>query len=157
MAIKTIPLTKGKAAIVDARDFRFLNQWKWKAQKGKNTYYASRCPNPGTTVLMHRVLLHPPAHLEVDHKNGNGLDNRRCNIRVGTSSQNRCNRSFQSGNASLLKGVSWNTLLSKWQARIAFRGQQFRLGLFTNKLRAAEAYNKAAKRLHGEFAFLNPI
>lgn len=90
---------------------------------------------------------------EVDHKNGNGLDNRKCNLRIATSSQNKANTKIRRDNTSGFKGVIWHKASNKWMARVADKY----LGLFRSKYEAAKAYNQKAKEMFGEFARLNEI
>ena len=88
--IKLIPLTQGKFAIVDAEDYDRLSQYKWQAEKHKTTFYAKR-KSKYKSIKMHREILKPSNGMICDHKNHNGLDNRRCNIRLCTHAQNQHN------------------------------------------------------------------
>lgn len=159
--MKKIPLTKKQFALVDDHDFDYLNQWKWYAHKGTNarTFYAIRKASSyrqnGITFRMHRVIMNNPKGKEIDHINGNGLDNRRANLRLATTSENQMNRRKQSNNTSGFMGVCWNKLAKKWQANITFRGRHFHVGLYLNKADAAKARDNAAKKIHGKFARLN--
>lgn len=148
--MKKIKLTQGKYALVDDLDFRFLNQWKWHYL---NIGYAARrdYSNNGTYLLMHRVILNTPKGLETDHKNGNKLDNRRLNIRICTKSENSFNKNKQNNNTSGFKGVFWRKDRSKWKVKIG----KINVGLFSDKVMAAKAYDKKAKELFGEFVRLN--
>ena len=159
-AFRRIPLTQGKYAIVDPEDFERLNKHKWHAVKNGNTFYAIRCAGPRnktTYIRMHREVIHPPDHLVVDHINHNGLDNRNANIRPATRSQNNFNRLIikRKGASSKYKGVSWRKRRKRWRARIHVNGQYKFLGHFKEEIHAAKAYDKAAKKYHGEFASLN--
>lgn len=154
---KQISLTQGKVAIVDDEDFEWLNQWKWCARKDGPRWYVMRRNCERELVQMHRFILNPQAHLETDHRNGNGLDNRRCNLRSCTRSQNSMNSKKRTGCTSQFKGICWRQDTRKWRARIQFNDKRHNLGCFDNELKAAKAYNKAASRLFGEFARLNVI
>lgn len=164
--MKRIPLTQGKEALVDDCDYEFLVVCNWcVSDNGDGNLYA-QCTtsrtNPGGRkhLKMHRVvskLMGYPSELNIDHKNGDGLDNRRENLRVATTSQNAANRGPQTNSKSGLKGVSWNTPKRKWHARIQVNKKLIHLGYFTDNIEAAKAYNKAAEEHFREFAWLNPI
>ena len=154
---KTIRLTQGKAAIVDESDFEWLNQWKWFYHNGG---YAARSiweNGKNRLLLMHRIILNPPPRMQGDHRNGNRLDNRRCNLRICTRSQQAMNSKKRSGCSSCYKGVMWAADWQKWKAKIKLDGKQRFLGHFDSEQRAARAYNVAARELFGEFARLNII
>lgn len=147
-----IPLSRGKVAIVDAADYEWLMQWKWKARKGHSTFYALRRVD-GHIISMHRVIMGvtDPGVL-IDHANRNGLDNRRCNIRIATRSQNMHNRIASSNNTSGYKGVHWDARKRKWIAKIGSNDERKHLGHFDSAEDAARAYDIAALAMHGEFA-----
>lgn len=157
--MKTIPLTQGKVALVDDVDFAFLSQWKWCANKSSHTWYAYRTDYTSgtrTTVFMHRLILSvtdPSVH--VDHKDHNGINNQRYNLRVATPQQNQGNSKKQAGCSSQYKGVCWNRRDKKWQAQARFNRKTIALGCYDTEEEAAEAYNTAAQQLFGEFAVLN--
>jgi hypothetical protein len=94
---------------------------------------------------------------EVDHRNGNKLDNRRSNLRVATTAQNQHNQHARRGATSQYKGVCWVASRRRWQVQIRFQGHRFWLGFFTCELCAARAYRDAALRLHGEYANVDEI
>lgn len=102
---------------------------------------------------MHQEIL--PGYPKVDHKNGDGLDNQRSNLRPTTLSQNRANSRKTPGCSSQFKGVSWHTKSQKWMAGIKVAQKSFNLGLYHIEEEAARAYDKAAKQHFGEFARLN--
>jgi len=157
---KEIPLTQGKVAIVDEADFGYLSQFKWCASKGKTTYYAMRSlvhNGKNTTIYMHRAIMNPPFDLQVDHRNMDGLDNRRANLRICTNSQNHMNAKKRGGHSSSYKGVSWRKARRKWRARIMVNKTEEVLGSFDDEREAANAYNARAKELFGEFAKLNIV
>ena len=146
-----IPLTRGLFAIVDAADYPELSKYKWYAQRGGGTFYAARSSN-GRVISMHRQIMQPPEGMVVDHINGNGVNNRRRNLRVCTQLQNSQNNQRASGK-SRFRGVFPRG--DKWEAHIQHNGEQFYLGLFDAEVEAARARDRKAFELAGEFAFLN--
>lgn len=126
--MKTIYLSNGSVVIVDDQDYEFLNQWSWKPA---GAGYAARNARWGT-IYMHRVLVGVPADgKDIDHKNGNKLDNRKANLRVVTHSENqRGFRTLDSRNQSGYRGVNWFKRTSKWVVRIMVDGKNLNLGYF---------------------------
>jgi hypothetical protein len=159
--MKRISLTQGKYALVDDSDYEWLNQYKWYAIKDYNTWYAVRhITKPDgkqTLISMHRFILGLEYGdlREGDHKNHNGLDNRQDNLRICTGSQNQYNANPHKNCSSVFKGIYWNKISNKWHTRISIRGQQRNLGYFNNEIKAAKAYDEAARKYFGEFANLN--
>ncbi len=157
---RTIPLSRGKVAIVDAEDYDRLAAFRWHAKPDGNTWYAARSFRKGRTTLhdsMHRVVFDVENGVEVDHINGDGLDNRRANLRRATKSQQQANKFGGIRSATGFKGVkkaSWRTKIA-YEARIKVGQKQIHLGCFDTAEGAARAYDKAAKRYFGKFARLN--
>ncbi|MHC4722148.1 MAG: HNH endonuclease [Planctomycetota bacterium] len=151
---RLIPLTRGKFAIVDAEDFEWLNRYKWNTLKGGRTYYARSWEN-GKTIRMHRLITNAPKGLVVDHINHNGMDNRKQNLRLCTRLQNARNRRSCRGSSSKYKGVSKEKKENVFIACIRCKGKLYYLGRFKSEIAAAKTYDKKAKELFGEFAFLN--
>jgi len=147
--MRTIPLTRGKFAIVDDEDYDFLMQYKWFCDS--NDYAAKGNPR----ILMHRVVNDTPIGMDTDHINGDRLDNRRCNLRSATRAQNAVNRPKQVNNTSGFKGVTWHKRIGKWQAWIIESKKQSHLGYFDSKHQAAAIVDKEAIKRTGEFARLN--
>ena len=150
-----IKLTNSSSvAIIDDSDKGIVDKFKWRAVKGRNTYYAASTID-GKPVLMHRMILGIKGRYNhVDHKNGNGLDNRRENIRLCSCSQNNINRPKYKNNRAGIKGV--NTFKNgKFGARITIGGKLIHLGTFSTSEEAGRAYDKFARIHHGEFANLN--
>jgi len=163
--MKEIPLTRGYVAIVDDCDYEYLMQWKWhSAQSSKNrSFYARACVNGRSSTWMHRVVLELAGFdlngYVADHINGNGLINTRANLRVATVSQNRINSGQNNRNKTGYKGIYRRSDVAKesYAAEIVFKGTRYRLGAFGTPEEAAQAYNEAAIRLFGEFAWVNVI
>lgn len=159
--MKRIKLTQGKFALVSNIDYAYLNQWKWYALKRRYIWYAQRniqLKHKRTTELMHRVILGRKDcqhFIEVDHKDGNGLNNQRYNLRSSNSRQNKYNRTNYKNSKSGYKGVFWHKHANKWVVQIHINGKTTHIGLFDDVIDAAKAYNIAAKKYHGKFARLN--
>ena len=152
--MKKIPLTQGKFALIDNRDYWLVRQFKWCAHKARRVWYAStniRMCGVRKVVKMHRLLAGFPP-FDIDHKNGDGLDNQRRNLRPATRSQNQANCGPRQHNTSGYKGVCWDNRQKKWLARVQFCGKERYLGRFANLKNAAAAYKKATTQLNGEFA-----
>lgn len=154
--MKKIPLTQGKVALVDDEDFEELSKYKWHAHKQcGGTFYAGRNQKLANGkyryIHMHKEIMNTPDDMHTDHINHNGLDNRRENLRVCTSSQNMMNRLKHSNNTSGFKGVSFHSRDKKWQAGIRLNTKRIHLGYFTDKLSAIMAYREACVQYHKEF------
>jgi hypothetical protein len=152
--MREIPLTQGKVALVDDADFEWLSQWKWHADTGgSGLWYARGGPSSGD--YMHRIILSAPRGISVDHRDLDGLNNRRSNLRLATRNDNQHNRGPMSGSTSKFVGVSWDSTRDMWRAQICNSGRNFALGRFRSEVEAAKSYDRAARRLHGEFARCN--
>lgn len=139
--MKRIALTQGKSAIVDDADFEWLSQWKWHAERSLNTWYAVRNVRlkngKRRTARIHAIIMRTPAGMETDHRNGNGLDNRRKNLRIVTHAVNLQNRPRANTNSkSGALGINPERN-GKWRA--TYR-RKF-LGYFPTKQQAVIARN----------------
>jgi hypothetical protein len=159
--MKTIPLTQGKFAIVDDEDYEELSKHKWFANRDHkyDRWYATRSVWDKNThkcksSQMHRVIMKTPVGMHTDHINHDGLDNRKCNLRICSNSQNQCNRLDVRG-TSKYKGVHWSTGNRRWIAQIVNNGKKEYIGGFLNEIFAANAYDQKAKEVFGEYACLN--
>lgn len=157
---RTIPLTQGRVAIVDAEDYERMARFKWCARRDKHAIYADRHARDESgkrlSVSMHRAVMGAGKGQIVDHINHNGLDNRRANLRECTHSENlRNRRSAQSGSVSQYIGVSWHNGNAKWCAHIKVDGRPTHLGYFNDERLAALARDAAARLHFGEFANFN--
>lgn len=151
-----VPLTRGLRATVDAGDLERVGQFKWFANGQRGGEYAARhvrTPSGQLTILMHRFIMDAPDGVEVDHVNGNRLDNRRSNLRLCSHRQNSCNTKVRKHNALGLKGVRRSG--KGFRAYIKNLGKQEQLGVFETAEAAAAAYDRRAQELYGRFARLN--
>jgi len=139
--MKEIPLTRGMVALVDDEDYDALMQHKWCATPTRTQWYALRRDQQGHAILMHREILAPGPGKMVDHRNHNGLDNRRGNIRIVTGSQNCYNRKPGKVAKSGYRGVYWTGKC--WQASCFINGKQKYLGAFLSPEQGALAWNQA--------------
>jgi len=156
--MKFIQLTKNKHTLVDDEDFERLSQFKWFFACG----YAGRWfRTRGKTlrVHMHRFIINAPDNMQVDHVNGDRLDNRKCNLRLCSHADNMRNKPKKKNNTSGYKGVYWHKKDENWHARIGYgkASRSLYLGSYSTAEQAAAAYNFAARCLHGEFARLNDV
>ena len=151
-----IILTKGFVALVDDDDAPEILRFKWCANISNRNVYAARrdMGHVGARkIRMHRVIIGAPDGMSVDHINGNGLDNRRANLRLCANSQNICNSRLRIDNAVGFKGVSPQN--GRFRARLTVQGKNRSLGLFATPEEAAHAYDAAAIEEFGEFARVN--
>lgn len=143
--MKKIPLSRGKVAIVDDKDYEELSKHKWFASKAyrRDVYYAARNRLPKGSrpahIQMHRQIMNPPDGLQVDHINGDGLDNRRGNLRIVTAAENTRNQRLSKRNSSGFRGVYAKG--KKWEAMATHDYQYHYLGLFEDKTDAAIAFD----------------
>jgi hypothetical protein len=159
--MKEIPLTQGQVALVDDGDYEELSKHKWHAQWDPDTrsFRAMRthCANGRERgIVMARVIMNARPGEQVDHvHSGDTLNNQRANLRVCTNGQNKANSRKGDGKSSMYKGVSWEKQRRKWRVQITSNGDHYRLGRFTDERAAAEAYDRKARELFGEFALTN--
>ncbi len=154
--MRLIPLTQGKFAVVDDFDYKALGVHKWYAVRFKHGYYAVR-EVARKRIWMHKVLL--PGAPRVDHRDGNGLNNQRENLRPATRSENaRGARGKKTGTTSKYRGVYYSRaprLANRWIAQYSKNRKANRVGNYSTEREAAEAYDRAAWIQFGEFAQLN--
>lgn len=149
-----VPLTRGHEAVIDAADVSIIGGFSWWAVEKGNTTYAVRQSGPRThrvTTYMHMAILPVAEGHLVDHRDGNGLNNRRSNLRAATVPQNQHNRPIGRKNTSGFKGVCWSKRDGRWQANIRINGKKRSLGLHSTAEEAHAAYAKASAELHGVF------
>ncbi len=148
-----VPLTKGYEAVIDADDVDLVGKYNWCAiLDGRSVYAFRRGPSPERlTIRMHRFLMGDPDGLDIDHQDGDGLNNRRGNLRYATKSQNSQNQRLSKSSTSGLKGVCWHKARCKWRAAIRVNSKRTYLGHHDTIEAAYAAYVEASARLHGEF------
>ena len=148
--MKEIQLTQGKIALVDDEDYDFLNQFKWHYSNGYASKSHGKRPNR-KKLTMHTLLLGAKEGFMIDHKNRNTLDNQKENLRHVTNSQNQMNAKKSKKNGVSLSQYKGVTVNKPFRATIGRKT----IGYFDTELEAAQAYDKFAKALYGEFANLN--
>lgn len=155
--MKTIMLSNGKGCMVDDDDYEYLNQFQWhEAKNRRKTTYARRRKYNQNNLLMHRVIMNPEK-FQVDHIDGNGLNNQKSNLRICTPAQNSANQAKSINCLSKYKGVTVQAGHKKWVAKICKNYNKIYIGQFNTEEDAARAYNNAAIEMFGEFAKLNEI
>jgi hypothetical protein len=146
-----------RKVLIDEEDFDIIKMYKWHISKQIKTFYVQATISDkfkGETLKMHRLLMNAKKGQIIDHKNCNGLDNRRSNLRFCSFSENNFNHKRQKNNTSGYKGVCYRSKFEKWESVIHVNGKRLRLGYFKSPILAYEAYCEAAKKYHGKFARL---
>ena len=152
MMIK-IKLTQGQYAIIDNEDFKKIMKYKWYMHKDVHNYYACAIIKRKTTQ-MHRLIMDCPDNMQIDHINHNGLDNRKCNLRICTHSQNHMNQKTRRDSKTGIKGVYEQKY--GYVSKIVVNGKRLNK-FFVDIKEAAKWYNKMAKKYYGEYAYLNDV
>ncbi|MFD7705597.1 AP2 domain-containing protein [Streptomyces sp. NPDC059786] len=155
-----IEIEKGHSVIIDRADEERIAPYSWHLLRGHNGKLYAYAQTKSGPVYMHRLIAKTPVGRETDHVNGDGLDNRRSNLRIATCSQNLANRwkpqrADGSTASSRFKGVSWDRSRSKWQSKITVNQHCKNLGRYDSEEEAARAYDAAALSHWGVFARLN--
>lgn len=157
--MKTIELDKNKVAVVDDKDYEWLNQWKWFSVFDGYNWYAIRKGKKifgkQETIPMHRFIVSATRGQLVDHADGNGLNNQRSNLRICTAVQNSQNRKKPVNNTSGYKGVHWHKQRKMYRAKTVLNGKHIDIGYFQDPQQAARAYDDFVKKNFGDFAKLN--
>lgn len=149
--MKEITLCSGEKTKVDDADYEWLNRYSWHNRGG---YANSRITGAGT-ISMQREIMQPTLEQQVDHIDGDRLNNQRSNLRIITQQQNLLGKKIYKNNTSGFKGVYLVPSTGRWQAKVGFGGKMINCGCFNTPEEAAKAYDEKAKQLHGEFAKLN--
>jgi len=155
--LKEITVSDGSIVLVDDEDYEKLSKWKWRITKTGYVRRTGRVEGKSVPVYIHREIMLASKGIQVDHINGNKLDNRKENLRLATRFENQRNVGKRSNNKSGYKGVRWVDRVRKWRADIRTDSGRKFIGQFNNKHDAARAYNEAALKYHGKYAFLNEI
>jgi hypothetical protein len=146
---------KDQIVLLDDEDKYLLDNWLWHLHYTTYTTYVRGYPKGERSqglFYLHRVLVGLDNKSEVDHENGNGLDNRRSNLRIATRSQNNANRRVVQSKSSRYKGVHFESYSGRWRAEIHKDGTHYRLGRYDTQEEAVEAYQRKAQELFGSFA-----
>jgi len=143
-----IQLTQQKIATISRKDFDKIAKYKWQF----NGRYAVRKNNSGKTIYMHREIMQTPENLVTDHIDGDGLNNKRSNLRICTYRQNFRNQKISKNNTTGIKGVVWNKQNKNWLARLTIDNKRIHLGSFKTKELAMQIRNKYAKKYYGKYA-----
>ena len=150
--------SKGEVILVDDEDYNWLNKHKWynNGVGYMSTYI--KINNQRKRKYIHRLIMNEPDNMNIDHIDGNGLNNQKSNLRIVTVSQNQMNRrKGKKSSSSKFKGVYFHKGDKQWISRIHINGKTKYLGHFKIEKEAAMAYNKAAIELFGEYAHLNEV
>jgi len=156
--MKKIKLTQGQFALVDDEDFDKLNKSKWSINRHGKNYYR---PKNSRNMLMSRIIMNPPKGMVVDHINHDTLDNRKCNLRICSQTENMMNKKLYKNNEIGFKGVSKTISKYKGKERISYVAQlksdndKRYLGIFKNPIDAAKKYDEAVIKHFGEFGLTN--
>lgn len=146
-----VTLTQGYEAVIDASDVQLVAGFNWYAKPHGRSVYAARTDAvSGQTVRMHRLISQPPSGAVTDHIDGDGLNNRRGNLRHASHVENCRNQRLAKNNTSGFKGVSWHKARRKWITQIAADGGRASV-YFDTQEEAHAAYVKASRELHKEF------
>jgi hypothetical protein len=148
-SVKCEPVGK---VIIDTEDIELLRPYKW--YKNTAQYIQARVKDVGQ-VYLHRFIMGNDNPLKIDHINRNRFDNRKANLRFCTDIQNSMNKRGNLNGSSIYKGVCWHKDTRKWLANIMIHNKTQHIGLYELEKDAARAYDKKAKELYGQFAYLN--
>ena len=161
--MKLIKLTQGKYALVDDADYDRVNALRWHVKKGKCDILYARTNNTTSyrrRMYMHGFILNLNVNDKrcIDHRNSNGLDNQRSNLRFATNQENsRHSRKHRDAVTSIYKGVYWEDDRNIWRAYIYLNKKKIWLGRYATEIGAARAYNDKARELFGNYAILNDV
>jgi len=155
--MKQIPLTQGKFALVDNEDYERVNQYKWHLRHNRRTQYGIRTiwvKGKFKKIFMHNFIMNFSSS-KVDHRDCDGLNNQKSNLRFATKSQNNMNQRKRIGCTSRYKGICWRNDCKKWRVQVVLHGKLIYSNHFLSERNAARAYDVVAKKHFGKFARLN--
>jgi hypothetical protein len=157
-----IPVGRNHMALVDESDYARLLVFRWHLNQSGYAVRVQHSPRvrgkrTSAQFRMHRLVLEAPPDLQVDHINGDRLDNRRSNLRLATAAEQRRNEGVVRGGSSRFKGVTWSKERGLWEAQIKHQRKRMFLGRYRDEVLAARAYDETARSLFGEFARLNGV
>lgn len=162
--MKTVPLggkkAAGRVALVDDADYDLVMQYRWHVKetlreppkRSDGPYACTMIRGTGTWLYMHDLIMDAKG---IDHRDHDGLNNQRSNLRPATEQQNRRNTRKRLGYSSQYKGVYWSKQKRRWHALITIDSRSRNLGFYTSETEAALAYDDAAREVFGEFACIN--
>ncbi len=160
--VARVPLNHGKEALIDVADLPRVaaHRWyvacedgRWRAQRGERVEEGGR--TRVRIIRMASFILGAPPGVHVAHVNGDGLDNRRANLRLSTPREDGARRRLNRNNTSGYRGVSWHAPLGKWRAGIVRRPLKLHIGYYATAEEAARAYDDKARELFGDGAYQN--
>jgi HNH endonuclease len=155
-----IPLNHGRFALVDERDYAAVRHFKWRVLQRGSQHLSVQTHANGHPVYLHRIVMARalgrsiPKGLQVDHRDGDGFDCRRSNLRLSTPSQNGFNQRLTKAKSGF-RGVYWHRKAGMWRAMIRVQYKLILVGCFHDPVLAARARDDAARRIFGDFARLN--
>ena len=155
--MKKINLTRGAVAIVDDKDYEKLSKHRWYYNQGYALRAITLDSGNQAWIKMHTAIMGKIKGLEIDHINGDRLDNRKENLRHVTHLQNVQNKASDKNTSSQYKGVHWCKERKRWKSQIAIDGKHYHLGLYRNEKDAAYVYNVWAEYFFGAYARLNTV
>lgn len=155
--MKKIELARGGYTLVDDEDYEYLNQFSWHSTSKGYVMGGGKIDGEQVRLSMHRLIMNTPKGMQTDHINHDKLDNRKGNLRICTNSQNNMNKKPRIDYTSKFKGVHWCKKAKKYKVQLKAEGVNLYFGSYDIEEDAAKAYNKAALKHFGEFAYLNKL